>query len=82
MAIKLDAAQESDKLQLQVKFGRKLAEIRKNKGIAQEKFAFDLGVDRTYISYLERGKRNPSLFVLWKMAKSLQVKLSELTDFV
>lgn len=80
MAIKLDPAQESDKLQLQVKFGKRLAEIRGSKGIAQEKFAFDIGVDRTYISYIERGKRNPSLFVLWKMAKSLKVKLSELTN--
>ena len=50
-------------------------------GITQEKLSFDTGVDRTYISYIERGERNPSLFMAWRLAKALKVKLNELTDF-
>ena len=81
MTKKTDSTEQKDKIEIQTKFGKRLAEIRNKKGITQEKFAFDLGIDRTYVSYIERGERNPSLFVLWKMAKSLDVKLSELTDF-
>lgn len=39
-----------------------------------------LGVDRTYISYIERGERNPSLYLLWRMAKALKVRLRDLMD--
>lgn len=66
---------------LQGKFGKRLAEVRTEKGITQEKLSFDTGVDRTYISYIERGERNPSLFMAWRLAKALKVKLNELTDF-
>ena len=66
---------------LQRKFGKKLAEVRQKKEITQEGLSFETGVDRTYISYLERGERNPSLFMLWRLAKALKVKLNELTNF-
>lgn len=81
MSIKLDSKQEKDKLEVQRKFGKKLAEIRNKNGPTQEQLAFDIGVDRTYISYIERGERNPSLYVLWKMARYLKVSLSELMNF-
>lgn len=67
------------KEEVQKKFGKRLAELRTSKNITQEKFAFELDVDRTYVSYIERGKRNPSLYMLWKIAKALKVSFSELT---
>ena len=66
---------------LQRKFGKRLAEMREKKGFTQETLSFEAGVDRTYISYIERGERNPSLFMVWRLAKALKVKLNELTDF-
>lgn len=81
MAKALDISSKQEKDHLQKRFGKRLAEIRNSKDITQEKFAFDIGVDRTYVSYIERGKRNPSLWVLWRMSKLLNVKLSELIDF-
>lgn len=81
MAKSLDISLQQKKDQVQKNFGKRLAEIRTNKNITQEKFAFDIGVDRTYVSYIERGKRNPSLWVLWRMSKLLNVKLPELMDF-
>ena len=72
---------QKEKEGVQSKFGKRLAQVRDNKGFTQEKFSFEVGVDRTYISYIERGKRNPSLYMLWRMAKALKVRLSDLTDF-
>lgn len=66
---------------LQGKFGKRLAEVRANKGITQEKLSFETGVDRTYISYIERGERNPSLFMVWRLANALKVSASDLLLF-
>ncbi|KKR85840.1 MAG: DNA-binding protein [Candidatus Woesebacteria bacterium GW2011_GWB1_41_10] len=66
---------------LQRKFGKRLAEVRTEKGITQEGLSFETGVDRTYISYIERGERNPSLFMLSRLAKALKVRVNELVDF-
>lgn len=75
-----DGVNQEEKEKVQSKFGKRLAEIRNKKNITQENFAFEVGVDRTYVSYLERGKRNPSLYMLWRLAKALRVPMKELID--
>ena len=59
-------------------FGNSLRKIRKSRGLSQEEFAFQCGLDRTYISGLECGIRNPTLKVLTTIANHLEVSLSEL----
>lgn len=48
--------------------------------LTQEDFATDSGFDRGYISGLERGVRNPSVLVLQRIAKALDVDVAELMD--
>ncbi len=48
--------------------------------MSQGNVAKKMGVDRTYISGLERGKRNPSLLSLKKLAKALDVNTNELIN--
>lgn len=52
-------------------FGKNLKEIRMEKGLSQEKLAELVNVHRTYISFLERGLRNPSLLLIEKLANEL-----------
>jgi len=52
--------------------------LRVAKGLSQEKFAANCGLDRTYISGVERGRRNISLKNIEVVAQSLGVKISEL----
>lgn len=52
--------------------------LRKEKELSQEQFAFEAGIHRTYISDLERGSRNPTITVIQKIAKSLDVIEGEL----
>lgn len=54
-----------------------LNRIRLSRGISQEALALGAGVDRTYVSGLERGLRNPSVDVLDKLAKRLSIKTAE-----
>ena len=59
-------------------FGKAMRDLRNAKGISQEKFGFEVGLDRTYISGIERGIRNPSLKNIVKIAQALGVRPSEL----
>jgi transcriptional regulator with XRE-family HTH domain len=47
-------------------------------GISQEDFADQVGLDRTYVSGIERGIRNPTLLVLLRLAQVLAVPVAEL----
>ena len=63
------------------KLGKKIRILRLENLLSQEKLGEITGLDRTYISGIERGVRNPSLKNIEKLAKALDVKVSELTDF-
>lgn len=45
---------------------------RKAAGLSQEKLAFEAGLDRTYVSQVERGKRNLTIIVLARLAFALK----------
>jgi len=63
-------------------FSRTLKEQRKAKGVSQEELAGICDLDRTYISLLERGKRNPSLETVFTIAKGLGISPSSLIKSV
>ena len=63
-----------------VTFGNKVRELRLKAGFSQEKFALRIGMDRTYYSSVETGKRNISLRNIKKIADGLNLSLSELFD--
>jgi transcriptional regulator with XRE-family HTH domain len=65
---------------LLVRFGARVRELRQAAGLSQEAFADCCGLDRTYISGIERGKRNVSLENLKVLAKALNVTLSALLE--
>lgn len=55
-----------------------LRRYRAATGWSQERFAFEAGIHRTYVSDLERASRNPSLTMLDRLAKPLGVTASAL----
>jgi transcriptional regulator with XRE-family HTH domain len=58
--------------------GKNVRTIRQERGITQEKLAFEAEIDLTYVGGIERGKRNPSLLVLARIASALSVHLTKL----
>lgn len=62
------------------KLGARIKELRHQKGISQEKFALDIGMDRTYFASVEAGKRNIAIINIKKIADGLGVTLSELFE--
>ena len=63
---------------LRAGFGRAVRAARLERGLSQEDLAAESGLDRTYISGLERGARNPALSTIEKVSRALEVKVSVL----
>ncbi len=61
-----------------LRFGRRLRELRLRAGLSQEEFAAECDLDRTYISGIERGKRNVALRNIEAIAGALKISISEL----
>jgi len=61
--------------------GQRLRELRKLKGLSQEKMAEQAGVNAKYYSEIERGKRNITLKVMEKIADNLGISIKELFRF-
>jgi len=60
------------------RFGRRVRELRRQRGLSQEKLGFEANLDRTYISGIERGVRNVSLKNISILSDALGVSLEEL----
>ena len=54
-------------------FGHAVREQRHALGISQELFAERAKLHQTYVSGIERGKRNPTLSVIWRLADALEI---------
>lgn len=57
------------------RLGEEIKESRLNAGLSQEALALAAGVDRTYVSQLERGVANPSLKILYRITMVLEAEL-------
>jgi len=59
-------------------FGRAVRDIRYERRLSQEGLALECGLDRTYVSGIERGVRNPSLANIFRLSAALDVSPVEL----
>ena len=62
-----------------IQFGMRIRYLRKQKGWSQEDLALNSGINKNYISDLERGRRNPTLVVMEKIAIAFNIPIAELT---
>ena len=68
-------------MDLKLLVGKRVRELRNSIGISQEELADLAGLDRTYITSVECGKRNISIVNIEKLANALQVSLKEFFSF-
>lgn len=59
-------------------FGKNVRRCRQQRKLTQEKLAFEAEIDLTYMGGIERGRRNPSLLVMARIAEALGVQLPKL----
>lgn len=59
-------------------FGIAIRQLRLERGISQEDAALESGIDRAYYGHIERATKSPTLDTVWKIARGLDTKPSEL----
>jgi transcriptional regulator with XRE-family HTH domain len=65
---------------IRTRLGLNVRRLREAKGWSQEDYADRAGIHRTYVSDIERGKRNPTVTVVEKLAKPLGIDAGSLLD--
>ncbi len=68
----------ADKNPQLVLLGKKIRKFRESNDYSQDKFAYDVGLGRSYYGCLERGEINPSILTLTKISHKLKIKLIDL----
>ena len=63
---------------LAVRIGLRISELRKLKKFTMEKLAYEIGISKGYLSDVESGKKIPSVEMLEKISKDLEVDIQEL----
>jgi transcriptional regulator with XRE-family HTH domain len=71
-------ARRGERFRPSVALGAAIRERRRELGMSQESLASEAGVDRTYVGGLERGSRNPTLKVLWRLSEALGLSPTDL----
>ncbi len=70
----------NSKQNILIKFGERVREIRKEKGLSQEELAHKADLHRTYIGMIERAEKNITLINIEKIANALEVDLIKLLE--
>lgn len=65
-----------------IAFGLVLRRLRKNAGLSQEQLALDAGIERNFVSLIERGINQPTIRIIFKLAGALDTTASELLQLV
>ncbi len=60
--------------------GAKIRKIRNEKGLSIQNLAYEIGIEYTQLSRIERGKINTSIFQLFVISRALQVNFSEIIE--
>ncbi len=67
---------------IEKQLGMRIRFLRKQQNLSIEDLSLEAGVNKNYLSDLERGTRNPSLKILSRIAKALKISISELTKAI
>lgn len=62
------------------KFGNQVRAVRRSRGLTQEAVALEAEIDLTYLGGIKRGRRNPTLLVIVRIASALGVSSQTLFD--
>jgi transcriptional regulator with XRE-family HTH domain len=63
-------------------FGKVLRTLRVERGLSQEALALEAGIQRNYVSLIERGVNQPTITTIFKLATALELKPSRVVELV
>jgi transcriptional regulator with XRE-family HTH domain len=67
-------------MDLKIKVGLRITQLRQAKNLSQQKFAYVADMERTYLSHIEKGRKNISIGTLEKILSALEVSVNDFFD--
>jgi transcriptional regulator with XRE-family HTH domain len=64
-------------MDMKVAIGERIAELRKAKKLSQQKFSYEAEIERSYLTHVEKGRKNISIDTLIKITDALGISLRE-----
>ena len=64
------------------RLGKNIKEVREKRKMSEDQLAVVASMDRTYLTDIENGKANPTVKILWKIARGLKVRVYKLCEGV
>ncbi len=64
-------------MDIKVAIGERIAQLRKAKNLSQQKFSYEAEIERSYLTHVEKGRKNISIETLTKLTNALGVSLKE-----
>ena len=67
-------------MDMKVAIGERIAKLRKAKNLSQQQFSYDAEIERSYLTHVEKGRKNISVETLLKITKALDISLKDFFD--
>jgi len=64
-------------MDIKIAIGERIAELRKAKDLSQQQFAYEAEIERSYLSHLEKGRKNISVDMLVRITTALDISLKD-----
>ncbi|MBI5858032.1 MAG: helix-turn-helix transcriptional regulator [Sphingobacteriales bacterium] len=62
---------------MQEKIGKRIAELRKEKDLSQQKFAYEADIERSFLTHIEKGRKNISVGTLERISAALEISFKD-----
>ena len=67
-------------MDMKVAIGERIAKLRKAKNLSQQQFSYDAEIERSYLTHVEKGRKNISIETLLRITKALDISLKDFFD--
>ena len=67
-------------MDIKVAIGERIAQLRKAKKLSQQKFSYEAEIERSYLTHVEKGRKNISIDTLVKITNALNISLKDFFD--
>lgn len=64
-------------MDIKVAIGERIAQLRKEKKLSQQKFSYEAEIERSYLTHVEKGRKNISIETLIKITDALEISLKD-----
>ena len=64
-------------MDIKVAIGERIASLRKAKKLSQQKFSYEADIERSYLTHIEKGRKNISIETLTKITNALEISLKD-----